>query len=137
MTITHELLHLLGLRDTYKEKQMGFFVDPKTGKVSEQVPNYVGDERVHTHKAVPAYDCRVTTKRNNIMNGHDIRWNSVFDLNETKSLLEPDQFNAVLYGACPINKWHNRCALLSQETSAKNPGCLEEKKLCEKHINTR
>ena len=69
-TMTHEILHLLGLCDEYN----------------------AGD----------LYGCRVVM-RYSIMSDSHTRWDNVF-AGKTNSLLNPGQFNAILYGSCDKKK---------------------------------
>ena len=94
-TITHEVLHLLGLCDEYKER----------GK----------------------YTCRVTSD-NSIMSNHYKRWYQVFDKKTEASLLNPQQFNSILYGTCSKNKQFNECSKLAYSDSS---SCKIKKNQCE------
>ena len=127
-TITHEVLHLMGLCDNYEEKSMGFSVDSRTGQASfvhsqSEVPS------VRSKEFKPAFDCRVV-KKNNIMSNHYERWNNVFEHENNASLLEPEQFQALLYGSCPVNQKFNKCSRLAYESSVENKTCQEEKAQC-------
>ncbi len=123
-TITHEVLHLLGLCDEYEESSSGFYVSV-TGEINQTSIN-VND------KFVSQYDCRVTVQ-NSIMSDQYERWNNVFIAGENQSLLRPAQFNSVLYGDCPSkNKDFNECADLAYKSSfdSGNENCIEQKRKC-------
>ena len=142
-TITHEVLHLLGLCDEYKEEFKGFLVSSDTREIKmtngEEKPDNENDQ------FVLAYDCRVTAK-NSIMSNHYERWYNVFggeefrelgtsSRNKTESsLLNKAQFNAVLYGDYCLskNKLFNECADLAYRSSIKagNEDCLKQKRKC-------
>ena len=136
--ITHEVLHLLGLCDEYKEKKRGHLIDPKTGK---KVPS----SQVNTHRLPsdtpyefkPAYDCRIVTT-NSIMADQQERWDNVFKEGKNNSLLTEDQFNAILYGPCEEkNKRFNECSKLAYQSSIDHPDCLAKKQQCEKALNSK
>lgn len=56
-TLLHEVLHLLGLVDEYKEKRKGYVIDKKTGE-------YIW---VEAGAEVLAYDCRILGPENSVM----------------------------------------------------------------------
>ena len=122
--ITHEILHLLGLCDEYKEKAMGYYVDPKTGYIVGSISNVFNvDDRKNKklsekgYEFKPSYDCRVTMT-NSIMSDQDERWDNVFKNGKNDSLLTPRQFNAILYGSCEEkNKIFNECSQLAYQSS--------------------
>ena len=128
--ITHEILHLLGLCDEYKEKITGFQVSADTGEV-KKVNRYEKSDNSND-KFVLAYDCRVTSQ-NSIMSNHNERWENVFEFGKNNSLLKPEQFNRILYGDCPSkNKLFNECADLAYRSTVKegNEDCLKQKRKC-------
>ena len=133
-TITHEILHLTGLCDEYKERKTGFYVDPSTGDI---VSGNINEETAQNdnYEFKPAYDCRVVNEPPpNIMGHHDLKWHAVFD-EDTEvadaSLLTPGQFNAILYGSCQAkNESFNRCSKLAYQSSHENPNCIEQKTQC-------
>ena len=128
--ITHEILHLLGLCDEYKEKKRGHYVDPKTGeKISS---SQVNSTQALNYVFKPAYKCRIVTT-NSIMADQQERWDNVFKEGKNNSLLTPGQFNAILYGSCERkNQIFNKCAQLAyRSTGAGLPNCTEEKQQCE------
>ena len=136
--ITHEILHLLGLCDEYKEEKRGHYINPETGK---KVPS----SQVNTHRLSsdtsyefkPAYDCRIVTT-NSIMADHRERWDNVFKNGKNNSLLTTDQFNAILYGSCEEkNKLFNECSKLAYQSSIDHPGCLARKQQCEKALSNK
>lgn len=129
-TITHEVLHLMGLCDNYEEKSMGFAVDSTTGKASfVHSQKEVSSVSSRSKEFKPAFDCRVV-KENNIMSNHYERWHNVFEHGNNSSLLEPEQFQALLYGSCPKNKKFNECSRLAYESSVENKTCQEKKAQC-------
>ena len=142
-TITHEVLHLTGLCDEYKERTQGFYVNPMTGDIA---PGNNSEETAHTgdYEFKPAYDCRViNVPPPNIMANHNTKWRAVFDGNTREeevsivnpdtdtSLLTPGQFNAILYGSCKAkNESFNRCSQLAYQSSHEEPNCIEQKTQC-------
>ena len=132
-TITHEVLHLLGLLDEYKEAKAGFYVNSKTG---EQESRVLSDKKENTqlmkdkdYKFKKAFDCRVT-QINSIMSNKYIRWDNVYQGNR-ESLLDPGHFNSILYGDCAINQHFNECSQLSYQYSNLDPTCMKKKQQCE------
>ncbi len=76
-----------------------------------------------------SYNCRPIIP-DSIMGSSYGRWAEVFRYGTKKSLLNPDQFNAILYGKClSKNKFFNECAELTYESG---DDCLKQKELCEK-----
>ena len=131
-TITHEILHLLGLCDEYEETSSGFLVDPATGEYHE-----TEWQESKASSFQPAYDCRIT-KENSIMADHYERWSNVFDLEEDASLLNPEHFNGILYGKCQKkNEVFNKCSQLAYESSLENKHCKEQKLKCQSQINAK
>lgn len=69
-TMTHEIMHLLGLVDEYKEKLCGFVHDPeqKTTDLNmlERPP-----ENFKKNEFIFAYDCRSIGPENSIMSNHE------------------------------------------------------------------
>ncbi len=136
-TIVHEVLHLTGLCDEYKETARGFYVSADTGEIKKASIWDKPDNKKDTY--VPSYDCRVTST-NSIMSNQYERWNYVFEESgpvpeeqKESSLLNPAQFNAVLYGGCPSkNKLFNECADLAYQTSVhkESKDCLKQKRKC-------
>ena len=132
--ITHEILHLTGLCDEYKEQARGFYMDPETenvvgasfGKNTIERANSVG------YQFKPAYDCRVTTK-NSIMSNPWERWNNVRE-GQNKSLLTPGQFQSILYGGCSEkNGLFNECSRLAYQSSQTDgEECFKTKRRCER-----
>ncbi|MCY4524482.1 MAG: hypothetical protein OXB84_07070, partial [Halobacteriovoraceae bacterium] len=128
-TITHEILHLLGLCDEYKEKVNGFYVNPQSGEVVS--PNSIDKNKRSEYDFQLAYDCRLTST-NSIMSNHYERWNNVFENNADESLLNPGQFNSILYGGCKEkNEQFSNCSQLAYQSSTKDSGCLAKKRKCE------
>ena len=138
--ITHEVLHLLGLCDEYKESVIGSYVNSKTGDIkhsssldNDEKKRLAADEG---YVFKPAFDCRVIQDNNNVMVNQDKRWEFVFGINEDQetghSLLTPGQFNSILYGGCSQkNQLFNECSFLAYASSDKIPGCMERKERCE------
>ena len=138
-TITHEVLHLLGLCDEYKESFRGYYVNSQTGDIVGRTENiFNADDEVNKefsdkelYRFKPYSDCRVTTT-NSIMSFQDTRWNNVFKKGTNDSLLTPGQFQAILYGGCSEkNKLFNECSQLAYKNSIYNTDCLQKKKQCE------
>ena len=133
--ITHEILHLLGLCDEYRERIRGFYVDSKTGKQQftkdmsgEEYRKFAKDERYYFK---PAYDCRAITN-SGIMSDAALAWSNVINKNEGDSLLTNGQFNAILYGSCDSrNKLFNECSQLAYQSSLSDTDCLQKKHQCE------
>lgn len=125
-TITHEILHLLGLTDEYKEQSLGYYVNPHTGQT-------VTEAEANTNKDTifqSAYDCRVV-QLNNIMSDDDSAWSDKIENDKEGSLLTPGQFQAILYGDCEQNNFFKECSELAYESSIDTPECLETKRQCE------
>ena len=129
--ITHEILHLLGLCDEYKEKTNGHYVNAKTGdrisrgKSAEK--KNISQEEYEFHLDD---DCRVITI-NSIMSSHWRKWESVFVAKRDHSLLSSGQFNSILYGGCrKKNRAFNECSQLAYKSSVEFPDCLKKKHQC-------
>ena len=141
-TITHEILHLLGLCDEYKEPAIGFHVNSKTGERQyTDSPNArpIDDDY---DRFEPAYDCRVLQPDNSVMSSHHERWRFVFKESPRQyalagkqnrhSLLHPVHFNSILYGEClEKNKVFNECSQLAYVNSFEDESCMEKKRWCE------
>ena len=118
-TVTHEVLHLLGLPDEYEETMLGRYITVST------------DERVFH----PSYDCR-SIQTNSIMAAHWERFGSV-NRGYVDSLLDPAHFNAILYGNCLERdnmRLYSECSSLSYRTSNGNGGstdCSAQKNYCQ------
>ena len=133
--ITHEIFHLLGLCDDYKEVSRGHYVNPKTGErlytghiKTEEREHFAKDKR---YQFMPLFECRATAI-NSVMSNIDTRWNNVFENNTNDSLLTEAQFNSILYGDCKINKFFNACSQLSTQDPWDTPDCIEKRNECEK-----
>ena len=134
-TITHEILHFLGLCDEYEEKQVGHYTDPLTGEIAS-VADLHKLPKTTTLNITPAYDCRII-KENSIMSYQQERWDNVFKSNTDLSLLTTEQFNAILYGSCEEkNKTFNKCSQLAYQSSIESPECLKKKRECEEELTT-
>ena len=132
-TITHEVLHLLGLCDEYEETSTGFVVNPATGEYQ----NAKRSQEYENSFFQPAYDCRVT-KENSIMSNHYERWSNVFDIEKEASLLNPEHFNSILYGKCQEkNGLFNQCSQLAYESSLENESCMQKKQECQRQMNAK
>ena len=135
-TITHEILHLTGLCDEYREQQRGFYINPKTGEMVGN--NFIGNNKKKlvpsNYDFKPAYDCRVEGE-NSIMSNQYKRWNNVKS-GKNKSYLTSAQFQSISYGGCSKkNKNFNKCSQLAYQSSysqKKRGNCLEAKRECER-----
>ncbi len=122
--IVHEVLHLLGLNDEYKEMR-GQYVDVNGNVTSRESPT--------ADRHALKYDCRVV-QHNSIMASHRERYHNT---NSESSLLDPAHFNAILYGQCHHRedvKLYRECSQLAYQTSIQNGGehnCLDQKERCE------
>ncbi len=132
--ITHEILHLLGLIDEYKEASRGFYIDSKTGKKTRplkdkmEIKELVNDKN---HIFKNSYDCRVNHS-NSIMSDVYERWKNVHDRKANESLLDPGHFNSILYGDCAINYHFNECSQLAYVSTDINAMCMKKKQQCER-----
>ena len=132
--IVHELLHLTGLCDEYKETKKGFFTDKTTGEVVKSNFGRDKDEKLNPgeYDFKLAYDCRVTAG-NSIMADSYERWDNVKN-GKNKSLLTATQFQSILYGACEEkNKKFNECSRLAYQSSqTAEADCMSAKRRCER-----
>ena len=120
--MTHEIFHLLGLKDEYPEMHAGHFVNPRDGHIRSYDPNY------------PRYnfDCRVT-QENSVMSHHWDRFDSVNNRTQA-SLLDPIHFDAILYGQCDSREDLNlfrQCSELAYQNSQNNRNCHVLRRQCE------
>ena len=131
-TVTHEVLHLAGLCDEYKEKQIGYYVNTQTGQVrGDKVQSKDISSNSDSYDFKLAYDCRVIHSNSIMANQHE-RWDNVFDKGQNSSLLSSGQFNKLLYGTCEAkNKLFNECQALAYKSSVKEPDCMAQKAKCE------
>ncbi|MCK6598219.1 MAG: hypothetical protein L6Q37_07625 [Bdellovibrionaceae bacterium] len=67
-TMTHEMMHLVGLVDEYQEKSCGFIIHPLTGKRSELQDDKPA--QLNGNKYITAFDCRSEGPKNSIMSNH-------------------------------------------------------------------
>ena len=135
-TVTHEILHQMGLCDEYLIEKRGYIMDSKTGEPVEEVENIHKVNPADGQKIVLKYNCRVTQTKLSIMKHHYERWNSVFQRKKESSLLTPRQFSAVLYGDCKgKNQLFNECSRLAYKNSFEDETCLEKKRKCETKQN--
>ena len=89
-TITHEVLHLVGLCDEYKETAKGFVVDSNTGHIKEDI-NDLRTDPIDDENSVfkLAYDCRVTSMSGiNIMSGNYLAWQEAFSNTDSSKNLK-------------------------------------------------
>ena len=131
--ITHEILHQMGLCDDYLIQTRGYIIDSKTGKpVGGEVENiYKIGKLAPGQFTILKYDCRVT-RTNSVMAHHYIRWADVFLKGITASLLNSEQFSAILYGDCKNrNQLFNECSQLAYTNSFEDKDCLKKRQECE------
>ena len=120
--MTHEIMHLLGLKDEYPEMHAGHSVNPSDGSIGGYNPSF------------PRYnfDCRVTQK-NSIMSHYWDRFDSVNKRTQA-SLLYPIHFDAILYGQCDSRedlKLFRQCSELAYQNSQNNRNCHVLRRQCE------
>ncbi len=126
--IVHEVLHLLGLEDEYRERTRGQYVDVNGNVISRESPT------VNNITYALKYDCRVV-QENSIMASHRERYHNT---NSESSILDPAHFNAILYGQCHHRedvKLYRECSQLAYQTSIQNGGehdCSDQKERCER-----
>ena len=131
-TMTHEILHLLGLQDEYKEESRGFYIDSKTGKKTRPIKDKMKIKKLVNNKNYTfknSYDCRVSHS-NSIMSNMYERWENVYNSRTNESLLDPGHFNSILYGDCAINQHFNECSQLAYNDTYDHPTCTEKKRQC-------
>ena len=109
--VVHEILHLLGLVDEYKEKKHGHHITPDKDILG------LNDA------------CRVLSY-NSIMSQQNIKWFNTIRTNKHDSLLSKGQFQSILYGDCPQNNFFNKCAKLAY-IETPDEKCLKQKEMCE------
>ena len=153
LTIVHEVLHLTGLCDEYKETLKGLYVDPDTKEIQGRTSNRFKDDKKEQYPSADfklLYDCRLVDRGPNMMSEYRDRWGCAFpkdkmdefwseDFFESscsekhkKSLLNTAQFNAILYGTCPSkNKSFNECSQLAYQNQIEGAQCQRTKKYCE------
>ena len=148
-TIVHEVLHLLGLCDEYKEQIRGVYTNPKTGETFDrnsegEILNSKGEKiedlELSDYDFKPAADCRVTHADSIMSSGVFRIWPAFVRGKRSSSLLTPGQFNSILYGECPKNKLFNECSQLAYRDSVRPhliisgavvEDCTELKRKCE------
>ena len=132
--LTHELLHLTGMVDSYPVETAGFIVNAQTNRIVRDVilsPDQTVTVSNPKYKFIREHDCRVIRKHDFMGKTYD-KWMDVFtDKQQSKSLITPEQFNVIVYGGCAVNSPYNECAALAYKTSTEYPNCLEKKKQCE------
>ena len=128
-TVTHEILHLLGLCDEYGEKISGYYVDSQTGKILSPDEKKSRDES--GYKFQPFYPCRLI-QFNSIMASQYEKWYNVFK-GHGQSLLDPGHFKSILYGSClEKNQNFNKCSQLAYQKYQENQNCQKEQEECER-----
>lgn len=118
-TVTHEMMHLLGLVDEYQEKWLGNVYHPDTGQISryEDGPGEKGS------KYETVFNCRVHGPDNSLMSHQGDAFTAVngkfLGLFKTRNtLLYPAQFNAIAFPGCMSkNKTYYLCSRYAYETS--------------------
>ena len=127
-SITHEVLHLLGLCDDYQEEDT-VDVDPETGKI---VPSSEKKSPDKAYLKELEYDCRVINDYS-IMSNHSVVWEDMIVEGKEGSLLTSGQWSAILYGACSErNQAFNECSQLAYKHSTEeSASCFEQKRICE------
>jgi hypothetical protein len=124
-TNTHEMLHLLGLCDEYKETEMGYETDPGTGK--SEFKDKMSCLGKKGQKCDVGYDCRIQGPENSIMNK---QW-LAFDRSEKNKepLLFPAQWRILTHPGC---KTYNATSYACMErayrttTAAGGSGCGDQ-----------
>ena len=110
-TITHEVLHLLGLADEYQGSNTYFPSSPEYDDEPLLCP---------------------MNEENSVMNNAGDRWRNVFESGIENLLLDPTHFNVILYRGCSKRddvRLYNECELLSQTTEYHS--CSEKKFYCD------
>lgn len=132
-SISHEILHQMGLCDEYFNEARGYIMDSKTGKIIEEVADIYEIDKLDPGQSLfLAYDCRVI-RSNSVMAHNRERWGNVFHRKTENSLVTPEQFSAILYGDCKSkNQLFNECSKLAYRNSFEDETCLEKKKECER-----
>jgi hypothetical protein len=96
-TVLHEVMHLMGLVDEYKEDSMGYIIDPATHK----------RKLVQKDAAIPAYDCRAVPNVPSVMNDQNefIRPRLRYDICECDKSLPREKLENCLrnFGKAPSN----------------------------------
>jgi hypothetical protein len=109
-TVLHELLHLVGLCDEYRETAIGYIVNPDGTRTS-----------VERGADITAFDCRAIGHADSIMVNP---YEAVKRTNRTQaSLLYPAHARVILYPGCRrINSTYFDCASNFQRTSSQVTG---------------
>ena len=131
-TITHEILHILGLADEYDERDFLAREDPRLKLETEFFQKAIQEVEffIFGGSLDSAYDCRFVNE-DSIMSDHWDRWDSAFE--EETSLLSSRHFNFILYGRCQEkNQLFDECTQQAYQHSLDNSACLEIKEECEK-----
>lgn len=108
--VLHEVLHLLGLADEYKETQVGYSMNKVTGAL----------ELVWEGAEIPAYDCRAMGPEDSVMNTETLAVEEVLSKNRStkKSLLAPGEFKVITDPFCESkNSKYNECVRFAYDTS--------------------
>ena len=109
-SITHEVVHLLGLWDEYIQ-----ICDDSSDCGSN-------------------YECRVV-QENSLLSVQKGRWDRVFKTELDNYLLDPSHFQSILYGNCSLRndvKLYRRCSRLSYQILSSENACLTEKAYCDR-----
>ncbi|HAZ11566.1 MAG: hypothetical protein A2X86_21620 [Bdellovibrionales bacterium GWA2_49_15] len=119
-TVTHELMHLLGLVDEYQEQWIGHAYNVHTGTISQ-----VDDEdQARGRPFGTMFDCRVLGPRNSLMSNQDAAFSTTtWPFRTRTSLLFPAHFNAIVYPGCSVtNRLYYLCSRYAYETSRAHYG---------------
>jgi len=112
-TITHELMHYMGLVDEYQERSRGYHTNPSTG---ELIYAKDGSDPL-------LYNCRIIGPADSIMRSQQNAWASVVS-GKKNSLLYPGHFRTVTQPGCASsNKIYYTCANRAYATSGMGKGC--------------
>jgi len=119
-TVTHEVMHLLGLVDEYPEKWIGNVYNPHTGAITE-----VDNKRdAHGNPYQTAVDCRVLGPDDSLMSNQweaFSRASSIF--RSRHGVLHTAHFNAIAYPGCSVtNRLYYLCSRYAYETSGSHYG---------------
>lgn len=116
-SITHEIMHLLGLVDEYPEVSFGYSVNPETGAIEDS----------ETHSGQTGASCRRLGPYNSLMSHHGVALEeaeaTLFPWETRRSLLYPAQFRSIVRPGCfDENKVFYLCARESVRESRNNFG---------------
>lgn len=122
-TIIHELLHLMGLKDEYREsdsagKRIVFYDEEKELAFSEEELKELGLNREGFKSKVAYDDCRAHSETLSIMSDDDETYKKVITNKEEgfTSLLHAAHFEKILGGSCKTKaKSYSQCAKFSNK----------------------